>query len=264
MCDTRSEPSSARPMCSVSRVPCPSICAGCDLPKVTRGCPSSTPSSAANCARVSIAIAGSFPSAIVRRCIASRTSASLARKRWDLSSAPSGLRWPAVSISHTIITDFFSHAAARFGGRITCSAALAPSASEEKFGSLAGVDAALSPLLPAARGGDAASRFVPSPAAGSGFFRPRITATPTASECAQISPRLRLVGQVQVFSMSVRERTCSPARNSPSAPRTRPASSGGSYAASVTFPASYIARASFMASHPPASIRIFSVSCKKG
>ena len=99
----------------------------------------------------------------------------------------------------------------KFGGRMTWSKSGSPSPSENIAGA-AGI-AGLS-------GG--AAGFGVSTVGGAK------TASPTASECAQMRPHRRDSMHVQVFSMSVFDAMRSPERNSVSAPRTRPISSGGS------------------------------------
>ena len=203
--DSRSPPASR---CTASTQRFASSCTetAVAFPKVTRGCRTSTRSISANSVRRSVSIARGRPIAATSRG-PSTASAGSTRYCFFGSSVAKGRRCVPSCASTTTMTASFSHAAAKFGGRMTCSEQGSPSVSENITNS-------------GSRG------FSITGAATT--FGGASTASPTAMECAQMRPQRRDSMQVQVFSISVFDLIRRPERNSVSAPRTRPTNSGGS------------------------------------
>ena len=154
-----------------------------------------------------MSIAAGFPPIAASSFVPSAKSAASTQYVAVAFTVPNGARFAPSCASMTSITASFSQAARKFGGRMTWSKSDSPSDNEN---------------IENATGGGATGF------GGSTIFGGAKTASPTASECAQMRPHRRDSVQVQVFSMSVFDVIRRPERNSTSAPRTRPTSSGGS------------------------------------
>ena len=185
------------------------------FPKVTRECPASAASNAPKIILGSTSIPGNAPPFAATNCSISRRSVSDTRYARFGSTADSRTRRPPVIASTPTMTPFFSHEVANCGASTIASSSGSPSSAKA------------SAVLTFPAGSAPATVFG---ATGRGFS----TASPIASECGQIIPRCRESRHVQRFSTFDLESTFSPARYSVSPARTRPSSTGGTHAASMT------------------------------